>query len=87
MPATLGCVCPPGGCLTDPDDPDSIVCPDYGCGVCLHGSDECWIPLIPELAAVLDPTRPEPTPEQIEQARAELEYSAARRRDPAGGRP
>lgn len=45
------------------------------------------MPAIPELAAVLDPTRPEPTPQQIEQARAELEYAAARRRDPAGGRP
>jgi hypothetical protein len=42
-----------------------------------------WIALIPELAAVLDPTRPEPTPEQIEQARAELDYARTRR--PPGG--
>jgi hypothetical protein len=43
-----------------------------------------YIPLIPELAAVLDHTRPEPTPEQIEQARAELDYASTRRRPPGG---
>jgi hypothetical protein len=43
------------------------------------------IPLIPELAAVLDPTRPDPTPQQIEQARAELDYARTRRRPPGGG--
>lgn len=79
------CTCPPDGCHTDPDDPDSIVCSDYGCGVCLHGSSARWIPAIPELAAVLDPTRPEPTAEQVEQARAELEYAATRARSRTGG--
>lgn len=42
------------------------------------------MPAIPELAAVLDPTQPWPTAEQIEQARAELEYAASRRTTAVG---
>jgi len=48
------------------------------------GLAPAWTTAIPELAAVLDPTRPEPTTEQIEQARAELDYARTRRRPPGG---
>jgi hypothetical protein len=58
------CVCPPGDCLSNPADPDALVCGVAGCSVCLHGCaspEACCLPHgegvpslpTPEIAAAL----------------------------------